>query len=114
MRMSDWSSDGCSSDLRDRAVDDLGGRLWSRRAAIDAFCRRASSGGGFAGRDRAVLRRLPGGGTALLAIDAGLFDGFCDYAAGFQSVAAAIGRVSCRVYVCECVTLALRCDSYKT
>src|SRR3546814_17168685 len=87
MRISDWSSDVCSSDLRSEPMSDEDGRPVFSQEALEM-------------RDKLVeqLCALPVVGSALDHI-IGHF--------GTAAVAEAIGRASCRARVCQYVSISV-------
>src|SRR3546814_9677976 len=84
MRISDWSSDVCSSDLVDAAHADFQGNI---RFLVPARATR--------GQEEPVFANIPID-TFALPMDA-------DMRAGFSDLVKEIGRASCRERVCQYV-----------
>src|SRR3546814_13011977 len=89
MRISDWSSDVCSSDLAGRQVR----RAVAHRRELEGRRRRGAGHGG----DRGLVERL-----------VGVVDGDLPAAVGHQ-----IGRASCRERVCQYVEVSVVAVSLK-
>src|SRR3546814_14423611 len=108
MRISDWSSDVCSSDLAAGILLDAARHFAERTAVLEAHEVRTTSFAELWGGALALARRLqcagirPGDRVAIL-----LERGAASAAAYFGTLAcggaAAIGRASCRARVCQYV-----------
>src|SRR3546814_21142330 len=97
MRISDWSSDVCSSDLKDHPVKSQGGQGSGRKRAL-----------------RHVTRVRKGNATPCKIKIGRLADLFKASRSDFWQHSGKIGRESCRERVCQYVYISVVAGSLKT
>src|SRR3546814_14805483 len=105
MRISDWSSDVCSSDLTARLGDLVGGQGTRRRRHLDRLADLRGRVGGKADLDLGIARyRARDARQRGLEIVEGRRCGHFESAlTSFEAGRKKIGRASCRERVCEYV-----------